>query len=137
MAPMEIDLRGIVTLIEVFNIAKSIAFYRDALGFEVLQTAGPSDAPGWALLRCGEVELMLNSMYDPGEEPDAPDPARIAAHRDTTLFIGCPDLDAAYTHLRAAGISVQPPIVASYGMKQLSFSDPDGYGICLQWPDRA
>jgi len=60
--------------------------------------------------------------------------ARTAAHADTTLFFGCSDLDAAYAHLRKHGIDVRPPVVRDYGMKQLVFSAPDGYGICLQWP---
>ena len=32
------------------------------------------------------------------------------------------------------GVRVEPPRVAPYGMRQLYFSDPDGYGICFQWP---
>jgi hypothetical protein len=36
--------------------------------------------------------------------------------------------------LRANGVRVEPPRVAPYGMRQLSFRDPDGYGICFQWP---
>ncbi|HET6177726.1 MAG TPA: VOC family protein [Candidatus Sulfotelmatobacter sp.] len=76
---------------------------------------------------------MLNTAYDEGERPAAPDPVRMAGHRDTCLFFGCEDLDAAYRHLQAHGVNSKEPKVASYGMRQLSFSDPDAYGICLQW----
>ena len=131
---MEIQLRGTVTLIAVFNVRTSIAFYQKALGLEVVQSAGPGEILGWAWLRRGDVELMLNSIYDPGSEPDAPDPAQIAAHADTTLYIGCPDVDGAYEVLKSKGIAVKPPVVTYYGMKQLAFTDPDGYGLCLQWP---
>ena len=58
----------------------------------------------------------------------------MASHADTTLFFGCPDVDAAYAHLRAHGIEVREPAVRDYGMKQLSLADPDGYGLCFQWP---
>src|SRR6266481_7965456 len=34
----------------------------------------------------------------PAAEPDR---ARIAAHDDTAIFFGCPDVDAAYAHLRS------------------------------------
>lgn len=44
-----------------------------------------------------------------------------------------PDVDGAYRQLKEAGLVIDPPVVAPYGMKQLSFSDPDGYVICLQW----
>jgi glyoxylase I family protein len=30
-------------------------------------------------------------------------------------------------------VQVDPPKVAWYGMKQLSLTDPDGFGICFQW----
>jgi hypothetical protein len=42
-------------------------------------------------------------------------------------------VDAAYEELRAKGVDVSKPHVASYGMKQISLRDPDGYGLCFQW----
>jgi uncharacterized glyoxalase superfamily protein PhnB len=51
-----------------------------------------------------------------------------------TLYFGCRDVDAAYSHLLAKGIDVRPPKVSWYGMKQLYLKDPDGYLICFQWP---
>jgi catechol 2,3-dioxygenase-like lactoylglutathione lyase family enzyme len=77
---------------------------------------------------------MLNTQYERQERPPAADPARRAAHGDTALFFGCRDLDAAYAHLRGRGVQVEPPVVRPYGMRQLAFRDPDGYGLCLQWP---
>jgi catechol 2,3-dioxygenase-like lactoylglutathione lyase family enzyme len=127
-------LRGIVTLIEVHNVPRSVAFYSEALGFEVHQSAGEGDYIGWAWLKCGTVDLMLNAMFEKDEQPVPVDPARVLAHRDTTLFMACPDLDAARAHLVISGVTTKGPVVTTYGMRQLSFSDPDGYGICLQWP---
>ena len=76
---------------------------------------------------------MLNTAYEMAVRPPHPDRARVVAHGDTAFFFGCRDLDAAYAQLRAKGIPAEPPSVAPYGMKQLHFTDPDGYGICLQW----
>jgi glyoxylase I family protein len=42
-------------------------------------------------------------------------------------------LDSAYRELLAKGVSVKEPVVTSYGMKQMSLRDPDGYGLCFQW----
>jgi catechol 2,3-dioxygenase-like lactoylglutathione lyase family enzyme len=61
------------------------------------------------------------------------DTGRIRGHDDVGLFIGCPDVDGAYEYLRAQGVTVRPPKVAPYGMKQMYVRDPDGYGICFQW----
>lgn len=132
---MAIDIRGMAPLLAVFDMGASIRFYRDVLGFDVVSTSAPGDDDfGWALLRRGGAELMLNTAYDGRERPSAPDPARVAAHRDTALFFGCPDLDAAYAHLRAHGVDAEEPFVQGYGMRQLYLRDPDGYTLCLQWP---
>jgi hypothetical protein len=77
---------------------------------------------------------MLNTAYESAQRPPAADPVRVAAHNDTCLFFGCEDLEGAYQQLRTHGLKLKEPKVAPYGMKQLWFSDPDGYGICFQWP---
>jgi catechol 2,3-dioxygenase-like lactoylglutathione lyase family enzyme len=131
---MGIAIRDLCPLIQVFDMPASLRFYRDVLGFREVQKSGPGDDVGWAWLRHGDAELMLNTAYDVGERPAAPDPARVAAHADTVLFVGCRDLDGAYEHLRAHGARAEPPRVAPYGMRQLNVTDPDGYGVCFQWP---
>lgn len=132
---MPIQIQAMAPLLQVFDLPASIAFYRGVLGFEVAQSDGPGEPRDWALLRRNGVELMLNTAYESHARPSAPDPARTAAHRDTCLYLGCPDVDAAYAHLRAVGVRAQEPVVQAYGMKQLYLADPDGYGVCLQWPD--
>jgi glyoxylase I family protein len=133
---MSLEIEGCAPLLQVFDMPASVAFYRDVLGFVVVQNSPPreKDDFDWCLLRLEGIELMLNTAYEADERPAAPDPARIAAHDDTALFFGCRDLDAAYTYLRERGVTAEPPAVAPYGMKQLWLRDPDGYVICLQWP---
>ena len=136
---MAFRFRGLCPLLQVFEMPASLAFYRDVLGFSMVQTAPPvdqvtGDAFGWVWLRRDDAELMLNSAHDPEDaRPPAPDAARVAAHDDTALFIGCPDLDAAYKHLRAHGVIVAAPSISPYGMKQLWLKDPDGFTVCFQW----
>jgi len=129
-----LGIEGLCPLLIVFDMPKSIAFYRDVLGFEVVKAAPPGDDCDWALLRLGAAELMLNTAYERDRRPPAADPTRIAAHIDTALYFGCPDVDAAYRHLRARGLDVEPPAIRDYGMKQLYLTDPDGYNLCFQWP---
>jgi catechol 2,3-dioxygenase-like lactoylglutathione lyase family enzyme len=121
-------MRGMAPLLQVFDLPTSLAFYREILGFEVVQST--SD---WAWLKRDDVELMLNTAYESDQRPPAPDPRRIAAHDDTALYFGCPDVDAAFAYLRSRGVVTQEPRVAPYGMKQLYLSDPDGYNLCFQW----
>jgi len=132
---MAIEIRGMAPLLQVFDMPTSIAFYRDVLGFEVVTTSKPrGEYFDWALLRLDGVELMLNTAYEEDARPLAPDPARIAAHDDTAIYFGCPDVDAAYAYLRTLGVAADEPKVAPYGMKQLYVHDPDGYNLCFQWP---
>ncbi|HEY3929478.1 MAG TPA: VOC family protein [Candidatus Koribacter sp.] len=131
---MGVDMRGLCPLIQVYDMPRSLRFYRDILGFEVMQRSQDSDECGWCWLRSkGGAELMLNTAYDEGERPLQPDRERTVGHMDTGLFIGCPDVDAAYEYLKEWGLVTQPPHVAPYGMKQLYIKDPDGFGICFQW----
>lgn len=131
---MELKIGGLCPLLQVFDMPKSIAFYRDVLGFEVVSPVPDGDECDWALLRLNESELMLNTAYEAEERPAAPDAARIVAHGDTALFFDCADVDAACAYLRQKGIEVSDPVIRDYGMKQLYLKDPDGYEICFQRP---
>jgi glyoxylase I family protein len=128
------EIHGVAPLLQVFDMPTALRFYRDVLGFEVWGRSQPEDDCNWAGLRLHGAEVMLNTAYEAEYRPPAPDPARVAAHEDTCLFFGCDDLDMAYQHLRAHGVSLNPPKVAPYGMRQLWFTDPDGYGLCFQHP---
>jgi glyoxylase I family protein len=132
-----VQTHGMTPLLFVFDMPTALRFYRDVLGFEVAarsKPGQPSDDFGWCLLKFGGGELMLNTAYDEGERPLAPDSDRVASHGDTTLYFACEDLDGTYQHLLSNGIQADEPKVAYYGMKQLYAKDPDGFGICFQWP---
>jgi catechol 2,3-dioxygenase-like lactoylglutathione lyase family enzyme len=134
-------LQYLCPLLEVFDVPASLAFYRDTLGMKIVEAAPPpskvtDDEFGWVWLQRDTTNLMLNSMYEtPAERPASADPARMAAHQDTTLYFGCSDVDGMYAHLRSRGITANPPKVAPYGMRQLHVSDPDGFSVCFQWPE--
>ena len=135
---MPIQVRGLAPLLQVFDMPKSIRFYRDVLGFLVTgkskAKSADEDDVDWVMMELGPATLMLNTAYDPGNVPATPDAARWSGHQDTCVYFGCPDVDGAYVYLNAKGVAVEPPKVAWYGMKQLHLKDPDGFGICFQWP---
>ena len=131
---MTIEVKRMTPLLQVFDMPTAIAFYRDALGFEVVQSSTPGDDCDWVMLKLNDEYLMLNTAYEREFRPPAPDPKFKAAHRDTTLYFGAPDVEAAYKHLVAAGLPVKPPTMTGYGFKAVVVDDPDGYGLCFQWP---
>jgi glyoxylase I family protein len=121
----------------VFDMNEAIDFYCNLLGFEIHAASPEIEGPEgryfhWAWLRGGGAELMLNTAYDTGERPPERDAARWAARGHTTLFIGCPDPDAACDDLKSRGVDAEPPKTAPYGMRQLYLRDRDGYGLCFQ-----
>lgn len=131
---MKLEIRWATPLLQVFDMPTSIAFYRDVLGFTIGGTDGKTVPDNdWVLLEREGVYLMLNTAYERDHRPAAPDPKRVAAHRDVCLYLACPDVDAAYAYLRDKEIKMDAPKVAPYGMKQLYLRDPDGYNLCFQW----
>ena len=131
---MAVDTQRMTTLVQVFDMQKSLEFYCGILGFELLDKAGPVDDIGWVILKLNEVYLMLNTQYEMHERPQNPDLERIKAHGDTCFYFMCADPDDVYGHIILHGIAAERPKIAPYGMKQLYFSDPDGYSVCFQSP---
>ena len=131
---MSIEIKGMAPLLQVYDIGVSLHFYCDVLGFKLVNPVQWSgEYLDWALLQWGGVELMLNTIYEHELRPAQPDAARSAHHDDICLYFSCPDVDAAYEHLRACGLAVDLPKDVPYGMRQLYLHDPDGYNICFQW----
>ena len=132
---MAIDVRGMTPLLQVFDMATSLNFYHDVLGFELVATDSNTIAPNhnWVWLRLGGADLMLNTAYEYDSRPLSPEPLRVRSHDDICLYFGAPDVDAVYEHLISRGIQLKKPQVAPYGMKQLYLHDPDGFNLCFQW----
>lgn len=107
--------------IHVLDLEKSLAFYRDALGFDVLRRMGPDDG-SWENVYVGnalapfEVELTWNrgrtEPYDNGG-------------RDTHLAVEVDDYAAAHAlHERMGCIVHENPAMGLYFI-----ADPDGCWI--------
>jgi uncharacterized glyoxalase superfamily protein PhnB len=122
-----------VPLLQVFDMQTSLAFYRDVLGFEIVQQ---TDHDWWATIRLGSATLMLNTAYEDDKRPSSPDPKRVRGHHDVSLYFEFHDLDALYAHLISCGYELKPPANTSYGLRQLSVDDPDGYELCFTAPQK-
>jgi Uncharacterized protein conserved in bacteria len=137
--PMEPKIQDTCTLLSVFDMPEAVQFYCDVLGF-VIETRSPPYASSngvelfhWCMLKSGGARLMLNTAYEADRRP-AERSLPINDPFGAWLFFSCPNIDEAYAHLQASGIGCSPPEIAPYGFRTLSFRDPDGHGITLQWP---
>ena len=131
---MPVTINGARPLLQVFDMPSSLVFYRDKLGFSLVDSSGQGDNSGWVLLKLNDAELMLNTAYEDDKRPSSPDPLRIKHHDDTAIYFGCPDVDATYDCLIEKGLTASKPCITQYGWKAMDITDPDGYRLCFHWP---
>ena len=116
----------------------SLAFYRDALGFEVRGdvgqgtmrwiTVGPSDQP--------DVSIVL---APPAADPGITDEERrtiaemMAKGTYSWIMLATEDLDATFERVQAGDVEVvQEPTQQPYGMRDCAFRDPAGNMVRIQ-----
>jgi uncharacterized glyoxalase superfamily protein PhnB len=117
---------------------QSLAFYRDALGFEVRNqveygglhwnTVGPAGQP--------EVNIVL---HPPGADPGVTDEERrtiaemMAKGTYASVTFATGDLDGVYATVEASGAEVvQEPTEQPWGARDCAFRDPAGNMIRIQ-----
>jgi catechol 2,3-dioxygenase-like lactoylglutathione lyase family enzyme len=117
----------------------SLAFYRDALGFELRNdveyggmhwlTVGPTDQPGTSIV-----------LYPPAATPGITDDERstiaemMAKGTFASINLATKDLDDTFARLQASDAAevVQEPTEQPYGIRDCSFRDPAGNLIRIQ-----
>ena len=118
-------VRQVWPLIVVRDMERSLAFYRDKLGFTVARTAESEGKIFWCRIERDGCSLMLQE----GTEEDGPAEGR---GRGVCLYFICDDAAAIHAELTARGLTLPPPKVAYYGMNQLFVPEPDGYELCFE-----
>jgi len=116
----------------------SLAFYRDALGFEVRTdvgkgtmrwiTLGPPDQPDTSI-------LLAPPALDPGITDDERRTVTEMMAKGTYgwILLATKDLEAAFDRAQAAGAEVvQEPTDQPYGLRDCAFRDPAGNLVRIQ-----
>jgi len=124
---MPYALSSLIPNLIVSDVERSVAFYRDVLGFTLEQTV--PDASPWvfAIMRSGPVEIYLNAPGPAVEEYPAFKDRAIGG--TLTLFIRVTGIRAAYESLKKRVQVVMPLEKKWYGPTEFAFIDPDGYVI--------
>jgi len=107
--------------LNVRDLDRAVAFYRDVLGLTFLFSAPPS----LAFLKCGPTRVMLNG--NPQAAPPAGGPI---------LYYAVADIQAAFAAITAKGAPIKeaPKAIATVGGREvwLGFTeDPDGRAVGL------
>ncbi|MBV9604170.1 MAG: VOC family protein [Solirubrobacterales bacterium] len=117
--------------------AASLAFYRDALGFEVRNdveyggmhwiTVGPANQPGTSIV-----------LYPPEAAPGLTEVERqtiaemMAKGTYASINLATDDLDGTFERLQASAEVVQEPTEQPYGLRDCAVRDPAGNLIRIQ-----
>jgi catechol 2,3-dioxygenase-like lactoylglutathione lyase family enzyme len=121
------DGQAMGVMLVVSDLARSVRFYRDQVGFEVVDSGA-----NVAVLAYGEGRILLRQLADMSP----------VERRVSHLHIRVSDVDLSYKDLKARGVEfVHRPRVTSRGDKldlwSATFRDPDGHDIALtQWRTR-
>jgi catechol 2,3-dioxygenase-like lactoylglutathione lyase family enzyme len=113
----------------VDDVATTIDFYRDRLGFEVLL-----DAPGFAMLARGPLRLAVNAPGAGGAGQSMPDGRRPEPGGWNRFQLAVDDLEAEVRALRDAGAGFRNDIVVGKAGSQILLEDPSGNPIELFQP---
>ena len=130
-----IRIERMVPMLSVRDLAKTIAFYCDDLGFRCVRTAG-SPKPVWCHVARDGVALMFN------QPPEAEFSESHERARDFQVFYFYPnDVAALHADLTARRIPTSSLRMTDYGMQEFELRDPDGYwlwfGQSMDGPARA
>jgi uncharacterized glyoxalase superfamily protein PhnB len=121
------ELKKLTPNLIVSNVERSIAFYREVLGFAVEATVPDASPYVFASMRSGPVEIFLNAP-----EPAA---AEYPKFKDRpiggtlTLYIEVVDIQRIFASLNSKVKVVMPLEKKFYGVTEFAFEDPDGYVI--------
>jgi len=116
-----------IPLLNVEDADRSIAFYRDALDFEVVQTFEAEGATVWAMLTSGDTKLMINQP----DHADSQTRRDAASYGDVVLYCYVESARDRHANLAARGVAVGDVTTEAYGMEEFLLRDPDGYEIAI------
>ena len=113
----------------VDDVDKSIAFYTDLLGFEVLTNAPPA----FADVKRGNLRLLLSGPKSSAGRP-MPDGATPGPGGWNRIHLIVDDVVAEVERLRKAGATFRNDVVEGPGGKQILLQDPSGNFVELFQP---
>jgi uncharacterized glyoxalase superfamily protein PhnB len=135
---MDLSVRN--TFLEVDDHEAALAFYRDALGFEVRQDVSWEDARWLTVGPPGQPEfgIVLNTVGvgRPAEDAEALK-ALLAKGSLPGVVLQTDDVDATFEAIRATGADVvQEPMDQPYGVRDCAFRDPAGNEVRINQPSK-
>lgn len=124
------QVRDHAPLLNVADVPRSVAFYRDCLGFKLVEEYELDGQMLWAALQAGDAKLMLNR----GPTERSADRRKQPSYSDLVLYLYVDDARATHRELRESGVDVTDVEQEEYGLEEFYLRDPDGYEIGVGSP---
>ncbi len=119
---------GVSPVLLVADLQRSIAFYRDGLGFGC-ETFG--DPPNFAVVKRDDAILLL--AYAADSERLVPNWHIV--EKTWNAYVRVEEVDALYAEVQARGTEIDYGIYdAPHGFREFGVTDPDGYDIAFGQP---
>ena len=109
----------------VRDVAKSTAFYRDILGFEIKETVPANEPFVFVMLTHDGVPVFLNDRKAVEHEYAGAD--QVTRGGTAAMFFIISGVDAYHTAVASKVNVVMPLKTQFYGMREFAISDPDGH----------
>ena len=113
----------------VQDVGQAITFYRDQLGFQLVQQFGPA----MAIVEQDDLRLWLAGPQASASRP-MPDGAKPVPGGWSRFVLTVDDLEAVVARLRDSGVGFRNEIVTGPGGRQILCEDPSGNPIELFEP---
>jgi len=110
-----------MAVLEVSDVKRSAAFYRDELGFEPGRFWG--DPPAFCIVGRDTVTIALDQSRDSGRKPQ---------NQYWAVYVYVDNLDEVLKDLKARGVTIaRGPEDTVYDCREIDVADPDGHLICF------
>lgn len=130
MTGMSLFIHG--TFLPADDPEKSLAFYRDALGFEVRNDVAVGELRWITIGPPGQPQTSI-VLHPPAIDPGLTEDERrtitelMAKGSYATIILGSDDVDGTFDRVQATGADVvQEPLDQPYGIRDCAFRDPAG-----------
>ena len=121
-------LTGVSPVLLVADLDRSVAFFRDELGFEC-EVVG--DPPNFGVVRRDAAVILLALCAD----AERIVPNWHIVHNMWNAYIRVDDADAIYAELQERGATIDYRIYdAPHGFREFGTQDPDGHDIAFGQP---